>query len=81
MKPKIDADLAHYQSYIEWHQNFSNHMYEVEAWSDVDNIVEGCKRCVDQGSTESINDVPEDQWHGIPWIIVNGVTRRYGYTE
>ena len=56
-------------------------MYEVEAWSDVDNIVEGCKRCVDQGSTESINDVPEDQWHGIPWIIVNGVTRRYGYTE
>ena len=48
---------------------------------NIEQVRDSIQRNVDQGATERFGDVLDDQWHGIPWVIVNGVTRRYGYSK
>lgn len=48
---------------------------------NIEQVRDSIQRNVDQGATESFGDTPEDQSCKIPWVIVNGVTRRYGYSR
>ena len=83
MKPhKFNAKyyIRYHEAYQERIDGGDNYL-EVDASCDIVQVKESIQRNIDQGSTENFGDTLDDQSKGIPWIIINGVTRRYGYTK
>jgi hypothetical protein len=81
MKLELDKELSRLNWYEQRIETINDDRYSINDTWDIDKVKESIQRNVDQGATESFNDVADNQWHGIPWVVVNGVTRRYGYTK
>ena len=80
MKLQLDKELSRLDWFARRMNAISDDRYSITDTWDVNEVKESVQRNVDQGTSESFRDRAEGDYAGEPWIIVNGVTRRYGYT-
>jgi hypothetical protein len=81
MKLELDKELSRISWYEQRIDMINDDRYSINDTWDIDKVKESIQRNVDQGATENLQDLPNYVGAECPWVIVNGVTRRYGYTK